>query len=247
MFYEIARDGDPTPYELSRLRSYELTGRLHNVILEVFDLGTDIAFVLVLYSQAGLLMLPPTFDFYKAVTGDSCTTEPPGLEPKIFMQMAIASTVFIVLCFVYRSYMAIYQILGSKGDINSPFKVMWVTAGFVVSLIDPWNGAIMINSVVVHNRLECSDYQFAKAELRSDLMLILLEDFPQLCIQIAYGAYAGDFQRITVAWFVTLFITLLHFSLQVIEVIHLTLQLPHLKKNSEVYKEEHIVKLIGEL
>ena len=67
MFFELASNGQPTPYELSRLRAYELTGRLHNIILELFDTGTDIAFTLVLFDQSGAIDLPSTFDFYKAM------------------------------------------------------------------------------------------------------------------------------------------------------------------------------------
>jgi len=49
MFYEIAQQGSPTKYELARLRSFEWTGRRNNILLQTLDLGTDIAFMLVLF------------------------------------------------------------------------------------------------------------------------------------------------------------------------------------------------------
>jgi len=52
MFYELVqKDKDPTPFQLQRLRSYELTLRVNSVIYEAFDLGTDIAFMLVLFGM----------------------------------------------------------------------------------------------------------------------------------------------------------------------------------------------------
>jgi hypothetical protein len=51
MFYEIAREGPPTEYEISRLRSFEVTGRLNNFLLQFFDSGTDIAFMLVMFGE----------------------------------------------------------------------------------------------------------------------------------------------------------------------------------------------------
>jgi hypothetical protein len=51
MFYEIAKEGTPTQYELSRLRSFEITGRMNNFLMQSFDTGTDVAFMLVLFGR----------------------------------------------------------------------------------------------------------------------------------------------------------------------------------------------------
>ena len=42
---------DPTPFQVQRLRNYELTSRLNSVIYEGLDLGTDLAFMLVLFGM----------------------------------------------------------------------------------------------------------------------------------------------------------------------------------------------------
>jgi hypothetical protein len=51
MFYQIAGKGRPTKYELARLRNFEMQGRRESILLEAFDLGTDIAFMLVMFGK----------------------------------------------------------------------------------------------------------------------------------------------------------------------------------------------------
>ena len=51
MFYEIARGGPPTKYELARLQDFEMVGRKNNFLLQLFDVGSDIAFMLVMFSM----------------------------------------------------------------------------------------------------------------------------------------------------------------------------------------------------
>ena len=52
MFYEMSeKNKTPTEFQLARLRSYEITSRLNSIIFESFDMGTDIAFMLVLFCK----------------------------------------------------------------------------------------------------------------------------------------------------------------------------------------------------
>ena len=52
MFYEIVEESKkPTAFQIERLRAYELTSRLNEVIFESFDMGTDLAFMLVLFGK----------------------------------------------------------------------------------------------------------------------------------------------------------------------------------------------------
>ena len=87
----VEKGKEPTPFQISRLRSYEVTTRLNNVIFEVLDLATDIAFILVLFGkissvvychfqpqtnlvhdemrysdQSGDIILPEAWEFYEA-------------------------------------------------------------------------------------------------------------------------------------------------------------------------------------
>jgi hypothetical protein len=53
MFYEMAETGkEPTAFQLARLRAYEVTSRMNNIIFEAVDMGTDIAFMLVLFCKS---------------------------------------------------------------------------------------------------------------------------------------------------------------------------------------------------
>jgi hypothetical protein len=80
------------------------------------------------------------------------------------------------------------------------------------------------------SRLERTDYDLAVNELVSDIALVLLEDLPQLIIQIIYGVFAGQLQRTTVAWFLSIVSTCIHLASQIHEIIYLAIQLPKLKK-----------------
>ena len=79
-------------------------------------------------------------------------------------------------------------------------------------------------------RIERSDYALAVNELKSDISLVLLEDLPQLVIQIIYGLLAGQSENITAAWFVAIFSTVMHLASQSHEIFYLAIQLPKLRR-----------------
>jgi hypothetical protein len=106
-------------------------------------------------------------------------------------------------------------------DINGINEWGVVATGTLVSLIDPWNGAIVINTVMEKDRMERNDLVLLKNELVIDGFLLLLEDVPQLAIQIAYGVGTGQFEQIAVAWYLALMSTLFHMSSQVTDFIWL--------------------------
>ena len=85
-------------------------------------------------------------------------------------------------------------------------------------------------------RIERDDYTLATAEIKSDIMLLMMEDAPQLVIQIIYGLYSGLAFDITVAWYLALFTTLLHAGSQVAEIYTLTRRLPKLWEASVQYR-----------
>jgi hypothetical protein len=49
MFYEIAEQGPLKPWEIRRLRVFERSVRFDNLVVEVFDVATDILFMLVMF------------------------------------------------------------------------------------------------------------------------------------------------------------------------------------------------------
>lgn len=79
-------------------------------------------------------------------------------------------------------------------------------------------------------RLERTDYDLAKNELIADVALVLMEDLPQLIIQIIYGAFAGESQRTTVAWFLAIFSSCMNISSQLHEIALVAYSLPNLKR-----------------
>lgn len=83
-------------------------------------------------------------------------------------------------------------------------------------------------------RLEKTDEDLFKSELVSDIFLILLEDLPQLIVQICYGVFAGQAERTSVAWFVAIFSTCMSLTSQLHEVIYMVaFQRPKLLQNSQ--------------
>ena len=82
----------------------------------------------------------------------------------------------------------------------------------------------------VQSRLERTDYDLTVSELRADITLVLLEDLPQLIIQIIYGAFAGQLERTTVAWFLAIFSSSMNIASQTHEIITLAMHLPKLKR-----------------
>ena len=51
-YNKISQDSQTaSEYELLRLRGYEVIGRMNNILLEAFDMATDILLMLVLLSR----------------------------------------------------------------------------------------------------------------------------------------------------------------------------------------------------
>ena len=146
------------------------------------------------------------------------------------MNLAIATAFFIVCAVAFRACASILQIYRGRRDLQDAGSWLHVFAGFTMSLIDPWNGSLFINEVMVTKRLDRSDYDLAVSELIADIMLVLLEDLPQLIIQIIYGVFSGQLERTTVAWFLSIFSTSIHLASQLHEIVYLAWQLPKLKK-----------------
>jgi len=232
MFYEIAGQGPPTQYEISRLRSFEVTGRLNNFLLQFFDTGTDIAFMLVLFDQSGAITLPGFWNLYKSTVGDNCPGAPAffGTDRDKVYALATACAVVLAVSMSYRLFMSLRQIIIGRRDLEDWSDWLHVFTGLFISLIDPWNGSLFINEAMLTQRLEKTDYDLAVSELRSDIFLVLLEDLPQLIIQIIYGVFAGQLQRTTVAWFLAVFSSSMNIASQTHEIITLALHLPKLKR-----------------
>jgi hypothetical protein len=87
--------------------------------------------------------------------------------------------------------------------------------------------------------LERTDYDLAVSELRADITLVLLEDLPQLVIQIIYGVFAGQLERTTVAWFLAVFSSSMNVASQTHEIITLAWHLPQLKKLHDKQKSSN--------
>jgi len=233
MFWEIAQyDKSPTPYEIARLRMFEVTGRLNSILLETFDLGTDIAFALVLFNQAGVIDLPEAWDFYKSTTNVYCPNPPiNGVSSTFFMNLGIATASFIGISTFFRLSYTLYTVITKNSEINGT-DWWWVLLGTFVSIVDPWNGSLIINSIMETKRVEKDDYTYAVAEFQADILLLAFENVPQLILQIVYIIVTVPFGLTTVAWYTAIFTTVLHLSSQVHEIVSLGRQLPKLRKTS---------------
>lgn len=228
MFYQMAEDGkEPTEFQIARLRSYEITQRINAIIMEGVDLGTDLAFMFVLFDQAGDIELPLAWQFYKAT--NKCPGNPfGGEEPSFFRSLGIASAVFIGISCFFRLATALGTVLFKFSEINGLREWGWTLLGCLVSIVDPWNGSLMINQVIEKQRLERDDYVLAKSEIKADIYLVILENLPQIIIQIIYGVRSGQANSRAIAWYVAIFTTVLHTTSQLFEIFHLSRKLPEL-------------------
>jgi hypothetical protein len=87
--------------------------------------------------------------------------------------------------------------------------------------------------VIEKRRIERDDYHLARAEVKSDIQLVMLENVPQLIIQVIYGAETASANLRTVAWYVAIFTTVLHSASQIFEILVMLRKLPELKIAAE--------------
>jgi hypothetical protein len=82
--------------------------------------------------------------------GDYCPGSPAffGTDKDKVLRLAIASAVVLAVSVGFRIFSAMLQIWRGRRDLEGPSDVLQVLAGFVVALVDPWNGSLFINEVM---------------------------------------------------------------------------------------------------
>lgn len=153
-------------------------------------------------------------------------------------QLAIAAAFFFVINVVFRAASGVFQIASNFYRIKGTVNWFMVLFGLGVTIVDPWNGALIIESCMEkeYDDKELDDYLRTVQELKSDWILIWLENIPQFIIQVWYAVVIAESQHLGLpaAWFVAVFTTVLHLLSQGQEVLHLHQQLPSLKELARV-------------
>lgn len=184
--------------EYERLKSYEYSGRVNEVLLEAFDFWTDLGLVAVLwvYSQPSVAISyeDPVIGVLTSSGFSQCDigTTPPERDAGLFYSLFVASLVILVLNVVVRAVLAVYRItLLDVGDMNPAKKYAYYLVGVVATVVSPHNGLFFLDTVVGRGTQENDVIVFTKREIKLDALLLSLEDIPQFVVSeggVAYGA-----------------------------------------------------------
>jgi hypothetical protein len=188
----------------------------------------------VLLAQGGVFALPQSW--YNLAVG-ACGIAPSAsssIVQGIYLQLGIAATFFFALNVLFRLGTASYQISSNSARLAGAKPwVLVLFAGVPLTIIDPWNGAVFIESQFREkpNDPDVKNYRGIIVELTANWLLLFMEDIPQFIIQIIYAVIAAQDQNygLSPAWFVAVFTTLMHMASQIHELVYLQYSLPGLK------------------
>ena len=226
---------------MKRLKQTENADRAMNIVMEVVNQGTLIAFMVVLFYQAGsITSLPLSWAFFSSTVGKQCSSGPPVVDPALqstYYALAVASAVLLCINAVVRLTLALIPIFRRLSTIDTPREKINIVIGVLVSIVDPWNGALIIEAYLDPLGSDWTPYDMLVSELRIDVLLLIFNNVPQLIIQIIYAAASGNISDTSVSWFVTIFVGGLHGLGQLIEIISLMRQLPQSRNMKPEMKE----------
>lgn len=163
------------------------------------------------------------------------------------LQVAIASAFFFAFNAVFRAGMAVFQVFANSDRIKGALGWLLCLVGVGATVVDPWSGSVIIEHQLApsYRDQELDDYRLTVKELRSNWLLLVLEDVPQFVLQIIYAVLVArsEVVGLSPAWFVALATTLLHFASQLHEVVYLWAQLPKLRVLAAA--SEHVKLTVG--
>ena len=174
MFAAFARDGELTDYEVQRLKSAESSDRFMNIMLETVNWCTNIAFVVVLFYQAGAVnSLPLDWAWFSATVGRRCPGDPPPAnQTAVYLSLASAGAALLILNAVVRLVIAIIPVLHRRKAVLKPQEHAWLVLGILASVVDPWNGALIIEGVLDKRGEWFTPFRLLMIEIFVDIILL---------------------------------------------------------------------------
>jgi len=238
MFQQFEKDGTLNEYECERLKQMEKNSRANSTINEVFELGSNIAFIMAMYVQAGYsVSLPNGWQGYSQVTGyngcnDSTTNVSTTPEVKAtFLALAAAATAILAFNTVWRLGLIIYPLLRYGRLVENPMSKFYAIGAVLISVVDPWNGALLLNTVMIKNDADDrTNASLLLQEIAVDISLIVFESLPLVIIQIYYGWLQGFTQTVSISWTVAIVSSVTHLMSSTTEVINLLRRWPQMVK-----------------
>lgn len=70
------------------------------------------------------------------------------MAPDTALKLAIASAFFLLVSVIIRATTSLVQIYRGREDLKGLGDYIYVGAGFIMSIVDPWNGSLFINQII---------------------------------------------------------------------------------------------------
>jgi hypothetical protein len=230
MFTSFASDGQLTHYELKRLKYSEYSDRAMSVIMESVDLILQVVFTVVLFYQGGAIAaLPLEWVWVQATTGQTCSGA--TVKDPRYVDLGIAAALCIAANIVWRAILAAVPVLTrdpSQTIQGSEWFVLFY--GFWAALVDPWNGSIILLSVLGPPK-GVDAYTSLKKEILVDASLLITESLPMFAIHVSYAVIAARVSAVSISWFISVTVSSLHLLSQLIEIFSLMRQLREAKSD----------------
>ena len=177
--------------EFERLKSYEYSGRLNEVLLEAFDFWTDVGLVAVLYAYSqpdvSVFYDDPIIGVLTSSGFSECDigTTPPDRDQALFYSLFAAALVFLVINVIVRACIALYKIVYLElSEMSALKRYAYFIIGIVATIVSPHNGLFFLDTVVGRGTKEKDVVVFTKREIKLDALLLSMEDIPQFVVSL---------------------------------------------------------------
>lgn len=152
---------------------------------------------------------------------------------QFLFRLAIAAAMFFFIKISLRAIVVLAQIKNHHKRIRRGVRPLFLLfAGFWLTVLDPWNGTVLVEYQFLAPEHDVDEYKKAMLELRSDWVLLCMETTPQFIIQVIYAVIAANTASLGLppAWYVSTATTLLHLISQLHETVYLQFSMPQIKQ-----------------
>lgn len=173
--------------EYERLKSFEYSGRLNEILIEGFDFWTDLGLIAVLFvfssENVDVQYEDPIIGVLTATTFTQCQTgdAAPDRDRSLFRALFVAALVLQVVNVIVRACIAVGK-LCYKETIDGIKKAALYIAGVIFVIVSPHNGLFFIDTVFQRSTDAEGVIEFTQREILLDVLLIGLEDLPQFVV-----------------------------------------------------------------
>mmetsp|Transcript_11426 Transcript_11426/g.13100 ORF Transcript_11426/g.13100 Transcript_11426/m.13100 type:complete len:258 (-) Transcript_11426:435-1208(-) len=215
--------------ELERLKSYERSNRINEIVVDTFDFWTDLALIAVLWVYSEGINPEGSFLSILASSGDpGCQS--PVQDRDLFYSLFLASLCVLLISQVARIVIAVHRIaLNSKLEEIEAKDKPWLLLGVIVTQFSPHNGQLIIDHRFEESGFQTNVIRYTRVEKNTNLAILALEDFPQFVIQTTFFARvaSGD---LPVGFYLSTIVTVLNLLIKLGNIGYLTLKERTLRK-----------------